>query len=231
MWNGKLKAVTFSYDDGVTQDQRLIKLFNKYGLKATFNLNSEFLGNGGHLIREDVTVAHVKPRACEVKAIYEGHEVAAHTLTHPFLPNLEDAEVIRQVEEDRKNLSKIVGYEVVGMAYPCGGENYNEHVAELIKNNTGIKYCRTIVSSHSFDLQENLYTFKPTVYHHEEWDKMFELTRKFIEMETDKPQLLYIWGHAYEFDIHGTWERMEELCQLISGHDDIFYGTNREVLL
>ena len=85
MWNGKLKAVTFSYDDGVTQDQRLIKLFNKYGLKATFNLNSEFLGNGGHLIREDVTVAHVKPRACEVKEIYKGHEVAAHTLTHPFL--------------------------------------------------------------------------------------------------------------------------------------------------
>lgn len=87
MWNGKLKAVTFSYDDGVTQDQRLIKLFNKYGLKATFNLNSELLGKGGHLIREDVTVAHVKPRPEEIKKIYEGHEVAAHTLTHPLLPN------------------------------------------------------------------------------------------------------------------------------------------------
>ena len=117
------------------------------------------------------------------------------------------------------------------MAYPCGGENYNDHVAELIKNNTGIKYCRTIVSNHNFDLQDNLYTFKPTVYHHEEWDKMFELTNRFIELKPDKPQLLYIWGHAYEFDIHGTWERMEELCKLISGHDDIFYGTNREVLL
>ena len=33
MWNGKNKAVTFSYDDGITQDKRLIKLFDKYGLK------------------------------------------------------------------------------------------------------------------------------------------------------------------------------------------------------
>ena len=40
----KRKAITFSYDDGVTQDIRLIELMNKYGLKGTFNLNSELLG-------------------------------------------------------------------------------------------------------------------------------------------------------------------------------------------
>ena len=40
MWNGKRKAVTFSYDDGVTQDRQLVELLNRYGLKATFNLNS-----------------------------------------------------------------------------------------------------------------------------------------------------------------------------------------------
>ena len=45
----KLKAVTFSYDDGVTQDIRLIELLNKYGLKCTFNLNSELLGKNGIL--------------------------------------------------------------------------------------------------------------------------------------------------------------------------------------
>ena len=46
------KAITFSYDDGVTQDIRLIELLNRYGLKATFNLNSELLGHPGMLIRE-----------------------------------------------------------------------------------------------------------------------------------------------------------------------------------
>ena len=34
MFHGKCKAVTFSYDDGVSQDVRLIALLNKYGLKA-----------------------------------------------------------------------------------------------------------------------------------------------------------------------------------------------------
>jgi len=33
------KAITFSFDDGVVQDIRLIELMNKYGLKSTFNLN------------------------------------------------------------------------------------------------------------------------------------------------------------------------------------------------
>ena len=96
MFNGKKKAITFSYDDGVTQDIRLIDLFNKYGLKGTFNLNSELLGNQNELIREGVRIAHNKIDPKDVRAIYAGHEVAAHTLTHPSLPTLPDEEVIRQ---------------------------------------------------------------------------------------------------------------------------------------
>ena len=56
MFNGKMKAVTFSYDDGVTQDIRLIELLNKYNLKATFNLNSELLGKPGMLVRDNQRV-------------------------------------------------------------------------------------------------------------------------------------------------------------------------------
>jgi len=231
MFQGKMKAVTFSYDDGVTQDQRLIRLFDKYGLKCTFNLNSGLLGKPGSLIREDVTVAHVKPRACEVRAIYEGHEIAAHTLTHPALSSLSDEDVVREVEEDRLALSELAGYEVVGMAYPGGTHVMNEHVADLIRTRTGIRYARTTTSTHSFDLQSDLIIFNPTVYHHVEWDALFELGERFVSLKPDKPQIYYIWGHAYEFDIHGDWERFEEFCRLISGHGDIFYGTNREVLL
>lgn len=228
----KLKAVTFSYDDGVTQDKRLVELFDKYGLKCTFNINSELLGLDGALVREGVTVTHIKNKPEEIKEIYRGHEVAVHTLTHPMLPTLEDSEIIRQVEEDRKNLSALVGYEVVGMAYPCGGVNNDERVAEVIKNNTGVKYSRTITSNYSFDLQDgNLFRFNPTVYHHREFDRAFELAREFIELKTDTPKIFYIWGHAYEFDIYNNWDRMEEFCRLISGRDDIFYGTNKEVLL
>ncbi len=231
MFQGKMKAVTFSYDDGVTQDQRLIKIFEKYGLKCTFNLNSGLLGKPGSLIREDVTVAHVKPRACEVRAIYDGHEIAAHTLTHPALSALSDTDVIREVEEDRLALSEIAGYEVVGMAYPGGTGCMNAHVADLIRENTGIRYARTTTSSHSFNPQNDLIVMSPTVYHHVEWDALFRLGEEFLSLTPDKPQIYYIWGHAYEFDIHGDWERFEDFCRMIAGQKDVFYGTNREVLL
>ena len=62
-------------------------------------------------------------------------------------------------------------------------------------------------------------------------DEMFEVGKKFLESKSGERQILYVWGHSYEFDIHNTWDRFEEFLKLISGHDDIFYGTNREVLL
>ena len=37
---GKIKTLTLSYDDGVEQDEKLVDLMVKYGLKGTFNLNS-----------------------------------------------------------------------------------------------------------------------------------------------------------------------------------------------
>ncbi len=52
MFHGKMKAVTFSYDDGVTQDIRLIKLFDKYNLRCTYNINSQLAGKSGSLIRK-----------------------------------------------------------------------------------------------------------------------------------------------------------------------------------
>lgn len=230
-WNGKLKAVTFSYDDGVTQDVALIEMLNKYGLKCTFNINSEFLGRGGFLPRNGQRIAHYKVKPEDVKSVYDGHEVAVHTLTHPFLPDLDDREIIRQVEEDRKNLSELTGYNVVGMAYPCGGANNDDRVAALIKENTGVKYSRTITSTENFDTQDNLYRFNPSIYHLE-FDKLMELGEKFINLSPDSRQIFYIWGHSYELDYEPDYRnKLDEFFKMISGHNDIFYGTNTEVLL
>lgn len=230
MYQGKKKAVTFSYDDGVTQDIRLIELFNKYGLKATFNLNSELLGRLNTLERDGRVITHNKNKAEDVRYIYDGHEVAVHTLTHPFLPGIADEqEIIRQVEQDRLNLSELTGYEVVGMAYPCGGPNNDDRTAGIIRENTGVKYARALETNLSFAPQNNLYRFQGTIYHHQQWDQLFEMGEKFLEAEDG---IFYIWGHAYEFDIFPErWQQFEEFCRMISGKADIFYGTNKEVLL
>jgi peptidoglycan/xylan/chitin deacetylase (PgdA/CDA1 family) len=228
-FNGKKKAITFSYDDGVTQDIRLIELFNKYGLKCTFNLNSGLLGKPGQLLREGVDVRHDKISPERVREIYAGHEVATHAVTHPYLTRLTDAEIIREIEDDRIRLSELVGYEVVGHAYPMG--DCDRRVADLLRDHTGVKYARTVVSTHNFDIQTDMHLFNPTVYHHREMDEMFRLGEEFLNLKTNEPKLFYIWGHAYEFDIHNDWKRFEEFLEMISGRDDIFYGTNKECLI
>ena len=230
MWNGKKKAVTFSFDDGVVQDRRAVALLNKYGLKGTFNLNSNYLGQGGLTTWLKKVVSHSKVEASEVKDLYKGHEVAVHTLTHPHLEEIEDeGEIVRQVEEDRKKLSELCGYEVVGMAYPYG--TYNDKVVKCILEKTGVKYSRTVKSTYDFTPQkEDLLRFHPTVYYVEKC--LEEVVDKFLATETDEPQLLYIWGHTYELDAELiTWEAFERVCQKLANRDDIFYGTNKEVLL
>lgn len=231
MFSGKMKAVTFSYDDGVSQDIRFIELLNKYGLKATFNINSEKLGIKEVLdVGNGTTVNHFKVEAKDVRSIYEGHEVAVHTLTHPNLTMLDEPEVIRQVEQDRLNLSELCGYEVVGMAYPCGGVNNDDRTAAIIREHTGVKYARSFESSLSFEPQQNLYRFQSTVYHLD-YDNLYRLADEFVAMKPDSPKIFYIWGHTYEFDVANDWARFEEFLKYISGRDDIFYGTNKEVLL
>ncbi len=230
MWNGKKNAITFSFDDGVMQDIRLVEMFNKYGLKGTFNVNSGYLGLiNENFVRNDRKITHNKVKASELKKIYEGHEVAVHTLVHPTLSVLDEETIIRQVEEDRKALEALCGYPVVGMAYP-GGSN-DDRVAGIIRENTPIRYARTTVSTYSFELQkENLLRFNPSVYYIE--DCLEEIVDKFLALKTDAPQLLYIWGHSYEMDAeYISWEKFERICEKLSGKEDIFYCTNKEALL
>ena len=67
--------------------------------------------------------------------------------------------------------------------------------------------------------------------HHDNYDELFRLAEEFLSLKTGEPKLFYIWGHSFEFDILNDWDKFEEFLKLISRRDDIFYGTNREVLL
>ena len=164
----------------------------------------------------------------EVQVLYKNHELGVHTLTHANLRELPDSCIVWQVEEDRKNLERFGGYPVGIMAYPCG--YVNDHVVDVIKNQTKIKMARTVVSTYNFDTQKDLLRFNPTI-HMREYDKMVELAKEFILLKTDTPKLFYIWGHSYEFDMDDiNYEKFEDFCKLIYNKDDIFYGTNSEVL-
>lgn len=226
-FDGKTKVVTFSYDDGVTQDLRLIEILNRYGLKGTFNLNSGGFGGRESKDIEGTLVYRDKIFDRDVKRIYEGHEVASHTLNHPNLTELAEEKIIYQIEEDRRRLSELVGYEIVGLAYPCG--YVDDRVVNIIKEKTGIKYARTVNVTADFAPPKDLYRLDFTTRNFGEG--LFEIAEKFVNLKTDELRIFSVWGHSYEFDWHKDWHIFEEFCKIISGRDDIFYGTNKEIFL
>ena len=226
-FDGKMKAVTFSYDDGVTQDLRLIEMLNRYGMKGTFNLNSGGFGGRESRDIEGTLVYRDKIFAHDVKRIYEGHEVASHTLNHPDLTRLSDEDIVYQIEEDRKRLSELVGYEIVGLAYPCG--YVDDRVVDVIKTKTGIKYARTVNVTADYEPPKDLYRLDFSSRNFGE--DFLRLAEEFVSLKPTEPRIFSVWGHAYEFDWHRDWHIFEEFCKIISHREDIFYGTNKEVFL
>jgi len=222
------KAFTLSFDDGVFQDRRFINLLNRYGLKGTFNLNGGLFSDADNCSMMSI-FAEIAPRMrmCEkgLKELYDGHEVAVHGYKHLDLSKVGKEETEKEILEDAKKLSELFGYKIEGAAYAFGTTN---EYAEDIYKKAGIKYSRGVVSTQKFDPSENMYMYDATC--HQADENLFDLAKEFIELKPDKPQIFYVWGHTYEFDYsEEKWERIEEFFKLISGHDDILYGTNKEV--
>ena len=117
--HGKHKVLTMSYDDGKIADRRLVALFNKYGIKGTFHLNSGLT---------DFDSERVQPE--EMRELYKGHEISCHTSTHPTIERCPLPLVVQQIIEDRKALEDIAGYPVRGMSYPNG--SYSGDIINLL---------------------------------------------------------------------------------------------------
>lgn len=220
---GKIKALTFSYDDGEKQDIRLIELFNKYGVKGTFNLNSGLMEKSDESKNSKVTLEQI-PR------IYKGHEVAIHAEKHSFLEKLPYPVVIKELYEDRKTLEKYTGYIVRGMAYPFG--TYNDDVVRIAKD-VGIKYSRTVEAHHCFKIPTDWLRMPSTCHHADK--QLFELADRFLKEDPTQNwsstagSLFYVWGHSYEFRTEEDWARMEKFVGMVANKEDTWYATNIEI--
>ena len=219
--NGKMKAVTLSYDDGVEQDFRLVKILNENNIKCTFNLNSQVpAGYNWTCNGKDIFRINLK----ENINLYEGHEVAIHTCTHPKLIELSKEEVIREVYDDKIELQNIYNRKIEGMAYPFG--DYNDEVIETLKE-LGVKYSRTIEDTERFGFPKEYLAWHPTCRHRSE--NLMDLAKEFIESNDEEMKLFYLWGHSYEFDVDNNWDIIEKFCHYIKNRDEIWYATNIEI--
>ncbi len=209
----KYKALTFSYDDAGLADRRLVAIFNKYGMKGTFNVSSNRLGYGNFLPAE------------ELAKLYAGHEIASHGKNHKNMPKLTLDEQHREIADDLSALSRIAGYPVRGFAYP-----YAQTSAAVIDNlqKNSVYYGRICNATGDFRLPEDYMLWRPTAKHTHNIDKIAEKYKDYNPWG-GVISLCYIWGHSYEFDRDKNWDVIENFCKKLSNHPDIWYATNLEI--
>ena len=126
------KYFTLSFDDGLEQDKRVIRLMRQYGLKGTFNLNAGLLGTRGEVkglgtfsfqdcpegVKHKFPFSYVQHNRIpqdEVRQVYEGMEIATHGFRHEPLGAVSEDEMRASVDADKAALEKIFGTTVVGL--------------------------------------------------------------------------------------------------------------------
>lgn len=223
---GRKKAFTISYDDNITQDERLIELMKKYHIKGTFNIIPGWFSSEDAVYPQGETYINVTEK--KALEIYDNEfvEVSNHGFEHKKMTTLPNAVNLEDTIKCRRKLENMFQRIVTGYAYPYGW--FDGNLMELLAA-AGISYARTVCSTYQFDLPENWMELNPTCHHADE--HLTELTESFLTDEvTEQPYMFYVWGHTFEFDREHNWEIIETLFERVSGKEDrIWYATNGEI--
>lgn len=208
--NGATKIITLSYDDGRIHDRRLVEILNKYNMKSTFHLNSGLIKTERHINMD------------EIPTLYANHEVASHGEFHASMNLIPTQNIAHEIVEDRRILESYCGYPVRGCSYPNG---YSHQKYADVLSCCGIEYSRTVNNTGKFGLPYDFLLWDPTCHHRDAISK----GTQFINQKPNAT-LLYVWGHSYEFHENNNWELIEEFCKIVSGHENIWYATNIEIV-
>lgn len=221
--NGKAKSFNVTYDDGVLQDICFVELLNKFNLKGTFNLNSGLIENEFEWVHENGCVVKRLSKD-KVISLYQGHEIASHTLTHPYMDNLSESEILYELKSDKANLEELFSREVKGFAVPF--DYYSDLIEKCVKQ-AGFSYACISEESRSFIPQTDYFKWKATVFHTD--SNLKELTQHFIKSDQELA-LFQIVGHSYDLDIENMWDRLESIFIEIAAQKDILPMTTIEII-
>jgi peptidoglycan/xylan/chitin deacetylase (PgdA/CDA1 family) len=213
------KFIALSFDDGTTNDERLVRLLNKYSIKASFHLNAGLIP-----MDDEISDLNRLPLT-RIKHLYTGHEVAAHSYSHPDLCELNEEEIFEEVNSDIRTLNVYFNQNTLGFAYPFG--TFDECIINQLKL-TSLYYARTIRDTLSFQLPSDPFLLDPTC--HIMYPGLFDLTQNFIDDNSNKPLFFLVWGHSYELEKQEDWDRFESFLRIIAEDGDIFSGSIIECL-
>ena len=220
---GKTKAFNISYDDGILQDVRFVALLNRYGLKGTFNLNSQLMEQEFEWVHPNgMTVKRLGVDA--VRHLYDGHEIASHSLTHPYLSSKSRDEILWEMGEDKRRLEELFGREVAGFGVPF--HFYDETVVDCVKK-CGFEYGRNSELTHHYSPWQDPFCWSCGVFHLE--PELDEFVDGFFRTEQELA-LCQIVGHSYDLDAEGLWQKLEGILARMAEDDRICSMTHLELV-
>ena len=199
------KIFLISFDDGTVWDRRFVELLNKYGIKATFNLNS---GLEDFVWQYEDRFPVRRQILADTVELYRGHEIASHSLHHHWLNTLTPPQLSREVGDDCAALKQLFGLQEIGFGVPftaCG-----EREVKIIRK--FVRYIRLSEFSDSFAPPADPYHIPI----HALYNQPDVRERIAAFAESDLPVALFVMaGHSYELEVLDHWDYMEELLQYI----------------
>ena len=211
----KNKYLLFSLDGGSVYDRKLVQLFRRYGMTGTFHLSSGLLGQPQSMASQGLVCTADGISAKQVASLYAGQELAARGQDFCPLCPLSDAEIRTQTEEDRRVLRRLAQKSVIGFSYPCGA--WDARVKQIVKEETGICYARTMHATHTFASPTDFYTWDPTAFLID--DAVFSLAEDFCRTEEEAVFLLC--GSALETELFHGWDRLDALLRTLAFRPEI----------
>lgn len=205
-----------SWDDGVVDDIRLADLCRKYEAKASFNLSpglhEKSRGHGWAYGDKEV----LRLARDELDSVYQGFEIANHTMTHPDLRYLSPDNLSREIAASRKMLQDWFNQPVDGFCYPYG--NATPESQEVIEA-SGHRFARHADGLGGITTGASFALVKPHCYF---TDENF---RELYDAAKQDESYFFFWGHSYELVSEQMWDALERLMEQISGDPESTWET------
>ena len=222
---GRDRALTFSYDDGVEQDERVISVLKSHSMKGTFNISSNRFWPENTPYPAGKIARRIPESKFREIYLNDAVEVAIHGFRHMRMACFPKGAAAYEITADRKKLEDLTGQLVTGGAYANG--SYNDDVIQAL-DTCGIEYFRTVKNTHNFLLPENWLAWHPTCHHKD--PQLMSLAEDFLSRQAKVfPTVFYLWGHGYEFERDDNWEVLEKFAEYMAGHSNVWYATNGEI--
>jgi D-inositol-3-phosphate glycosyltransferase len=230
-------VVTTSWDDGHMLDMRLSQLMKKYGINGTFYI-------APHDSEIELPLRLAAPQVAELSQHFE---IGAHTLTHPYLPSVDAEQARTEIYISKAVLEEWTGKSIRSFCYPKGG--YTQRDVEIVRE-AGFTLGRT-VDRFSLSTGDNALQLPTTIHTYDHFSDLwpvFSLARynpvrfarlyrrwdrqaiALFDKATIDGGVFHLWGHSWEIEKNGDWDRLERVFAHIGKRADVRYVANGELV-